>query len=46
MAIRQWGEDCGGPADYILVDRRDRKPVRPLAFRLTTDGSWGRTKWN
>ena len=31
-AIRQWGEGCGGPADYTLVDRRDRKPVRPLAF--------------
>jgi DNA-binding HxlR family transcriptional regulator len=32
MAIRQWGEECGGPADFVLVDRRDRKPVRPLAF--------------
>jgi DNA-binding HxlR family transcriptional regulator len=32
MAIRQWGEGCGGPADYTLVDCRDRKPVRPLAF--------------
>jgi len=32
MAIRQWGEDCGGPAAYVLVDRRDRRPVRPLAF--------------
>src|SRR5436190_13953382 len=31
-AIRQWGEGCGGPADYTLVDRRDRKPVKPLAF--------------
>src|SRR5688572_18347774 len=27
MAIRQWGEGCGGPADHVLVDRRDRKPV-------------------
>lgn len=32
MALRQWGEDCGGDAPYALVDRRDRKPVRPLAF--------------
>ena len=32
MAIKQWGEGCGGPADYTLVDRRDRKPVKPLAF--------------
>ena len=33
MALRQWGEDCGGPAEYVLVDRRDRKPVKPLAFQ-------------
>lgn len=33
MAIRQWGEGCGGDAPYVLVDRRDRKPVKPLAFR-------------
>ena len=32
MALKQWGEGCGGPADYTLVDRRDRKPVKPLAF--------------
>ena len=32
-AIRQWGEGCGGPAGLVLVDRRDRRPVRPLAFR-------------
>ena len=32
MAIKQWGEGCGGPAEYVLVDRRDRKPVKPLAF--------------
>jgi DNA-binding HxlR family transcriptional regulator len=32
MAIRQWGEDCGGRVNHVLVDRRDRKPVRPLAF--------------
>lgn len=32
MAIRQWGEECGGPADYVLVDRRDRQPVQPLGF--------------
>jgi DNA-binding HxlR family transcriptional regulator len=31
-AIRQWGEGCGGDAPYVLVDRRDRQPVRPLAF--------------
>lgn len=33
MAIRQWGEGCGGPAEFVLVDKRDRKPVKPLAFR-------------
>jgi DNA-binding HxlR family transcriptional regulator len=32
MAIKQWGEGCGGPADHVLVDRRDRRPVKPLAF--------------
>jgi DNA-binding HxlR family transcriptional regulator len=32
MALRQWGEDCGGDAPYVLVDQRDRRPVRPLAF--------------
>jgi DNA-binding HxlR family transcriptional regulator len=32
MALRQWGEGCGGAAPYELVDRRDGKPVRPLAF--------------
>ncbi|QJW96839.1 winged helix-turn-helix transcriptional regulator [Frigoriglobus tundricola] len=31
-AIRQWGETCGGAAKYVLIDRRDRKPVKPLAF--------------
>ncbi len=31
-ALRQWGEGCGGAAPYVLVDRRDHKPVRPLAF--------------
>ena len=31
-ALRQWAEGCGGDAPYVLVDRRDRKPVRPLAF--------------
>ena len=31
-AIRQWGEGCGGEAPYVLVDRRDGKPVRPLVF--------------
>lgn len=32
MAIRQWGEGCGGEADSKLVDKRDRLPVKPLAF--------------
>jgi DNA-binding HxlR family transcriptional regulator len=32
MAIRQWGEECGAGEPYRLVDRRDGKPVRPLAF--------------
>ena len=32
MAIKQWGEGCGGSADHVLVDRRDRRPVKPLAF--------------
>ena len=32
IAIKQWGEGCGGPADHVLVDRQDRKPVKPLAF--------------
>ena len=32
MAIRQWGEGCGGEAPYVLVDRRDGKPVKPLVF--------------
>jgi DNA-binding HxlR family transcriptional regulator len=31
-ALRQWGEGCGGGVPYVLVDRRDRKPVKPLAF--------------
>jgi DNA-binding HxlR family transcriptional regulator len=31
-ALRQWGEECGGRADYVLIDCRDRKPVKPLAF--------------
>jgi DNA-binding HxlR family transcriptional regulator len=32
MAIRQWGEGCGGSAVHVLVDRRDHQPVKPLAF--------------
>ncbi|MDB5309158.1 MAG: transcriptional regulator [Gemmataceae bacterium] len=32
MAIRQWGEGCGGKTESVLIDRRDRKPVKPLAF--------------
>ena len=32
LALRQWGEGCGGPAGDVLVDRRDRKPVKPLAL--------------
>src|SRR4051812_18411340 len=31
-ALRQWGEGCGGDAPFVLVDRRDRKPVKPRAF--------------
>lgn len=37
MALRQWGEDRAGKADHVLVDHRDRKPVKPLAFH-THDG--------
>lgn len=32
MAIRQWGEGGGGESPYVLVDRRDGKPVKPLVF--------------
>ena len=32
LALKQWGEGCGGPAGDVLVDRRDRRPVKPLAF--------------
>jgi DNA-binding HxlR family transcriptional regulator len=32
MALRQWGEGCGGESPYVLVDKRDRESVRPLAF--------------
>jgi DNA-binding HxlR family transcriptional regulator len=32
MALRQWGEAYGGESRHVLVDRRARKPVRPLAF--------------
>ncbi len=32
MALRQWGEGCGGGSEFVLVDRRDRKPVKPLTF--------------
>jgi DNA-binding HxlR family transcriptional regulator len=32
-AIRQWGAWCGGETPYVLVDRRDRRPVKPLAFQ-------------
>ena len=32
LALKQWGEGCGGPAGDVLVDRRDRKPVKALAF--------------
>jgi DNA-binding HxlR family transcriptional regulator len=31
-AIRQWGEGCGGDSPYVLVDKRDRRPVKPPAF--------------
>ena len=33
MAIRQWGEGCGGDNPYVLVDKQDRKPVKPLVFQ-------------
>ncbi|MCE9563959.1 MAG: helix-turn-helix transcriptional regulator [Planctomycetes bacterium] len=32
MALRQWSENCEGESEYVLRDRRDGKPVRPLAF--------------
>jgi DNA-binding HxlR family transcriptional regulator len=34
-AIRQWGESCGGGSTLLLVDRRDRKPIQPLAFHAS-----------
>jgi DNA-binding HxlR family transcriptional regulator len=39
VALRQWGErwELGGPASPILVDSRDRKPVRPVEV-LAHDG--------
>jgi DNA-binding HxlR family transcriptional regulator len=39
VALRQWGEawELGGPASPILVDSRDRKPVRAVEV-LSHDG--------
>jgi len=38
LALRQWGEEWGhGPARVVLVDRRDRRPVRKIAV-LAHDG--------
>ncbi|MBN9523738.1 helix-turn-helix transcriptional regulator [bacterium] len=41
MALRQWGEDCGGESPYVLVDRRDGQPVKPLAFHAHDDRELG-----
>ncbi len=32
MALRQWSATCDGESGYVLCDRRDGKPVLPLAF--------------
>lgn len=32
LAIRKWCEGVGGTSPHVLVRRRDREPVRPLAF--------------
>ncbi len=39
VALRQWGErwETGVPANPILVDTRDRRPVQPVAV-LSHDG--------
>lgn len=38
LALRQWGEDWGtGPADVILVDKQNRRPVRRVCV-LAEDG--------
>ncbi|VTR94166.1 Transcriptional regulator OS=Pseudomonas simiae GN=PS417_17050 PE=4 SV=1: HxlR [Gemmata massiliana] len=46
MAIRQWGEGCGGDNPYVLVDKRDKKPVKPLGSTPTTDGNSEQTTWS
>jgi DNA-binding HxlR family transcriptional regulator len=34
LALRQWGEDWGtGPADIILVDKQNRRPVRKVCVQ-------------
>ena len=35
IALRQWGEDYGGggPNNPVLVDRRDKRPVRAVAVQ-------------
>jgi DNA-binding HxlR family transcriptional regulator len=38
LALRQWGEDWGsGPADVILVDKQQRRPVKRVCV-LSEDG--------
>lgn len=38
LALRQWGERwCNGPAELQLLDRRDRRPIRPIRV-LAEDG--------
>jgi DNA-binding HxlR family transcriptional regulator len=39
VALRQWGErwETGTPANPVLVDTRDRKPIRPVAV-MSHDG--------
>lgn len=37
MALRQWGEECSGVQEKVLVDRLHGRPVRPLAM-IAEDG--------
>lgn len=39
IALRQWGEkwERGAPCTPVLVDKRDRRPIRPVAI-LSSDG--------
>jgi len=32
IALRQWSLTCDDETEYVLCDRRDGKPVKPLAF--------------